>query len=231
YQEIMTLVLFILMALLWFSRDPGFVPGWSALFSEYPGFATDSTVALLIGLLFFLIPAKRLTKTTPTGEIIAFDYSPLITWKEFQSFMPWDIAILVGGGFALADGCEESGLSNWIGNKLSPLGSLPVWLIILISSLMVTSLTEVASNPATITLLLPILSPLAEAIHVNPLYILIPSTLCTSFAFLLPVANPPNAIVFSYGHLKVIDMVKAGLGVNIVGVAVVMLGLEQEANC
>ncbi|XP_061270546.1 solute carrier family 13 member 1 [Bos javanicus] len=225
YQEIVTLVLFIVMALLWFSRDPGFVSGWSALFSEYPGFATDSTVALLIGLLFFLIPAKRLTKTTPTGETVAFDYSPLITWKEFQSFMPWDIAILVGGGFALADGCEESGLSKWIGNKLSPLGSLPVWLIILISSLLVTSLTEVASNPATITLLLPILSPLAEAIHINPLYILLPSTLCTSFAFLLPVANPPNAIVFSYGHLKVMDMVKAGLGVNIVGVAVVMLGM------
>ncbi|MEJ1280867.1 solute carrier family 13 (sodium/sulfate symporters) member 1 [Cricetulus griseus] len=102
---------------------------------------------------------------------VAFDYSPLITWKEFQSFMPWDIAILVGGGFALADGCQ------------------------------------------------------AEAIHVNPLYILLPSTLCTSFAFLLPVANPPNAIVFSYGHLKVIDMVKAGLGVNILGVAVVMLGV------
>ncbi|XP_057360714.1 solute carrier family 13 member 1 isoform X2 [Manis pentadactyla] len=172
YQEVVTLVLFIVMALLWFSRDPGFVSGWSVLFSEYPGFATDSTVALLVGLLFFLIPAKRLTKTTPTGEIVAFDYSPLITWKEFQSFMPWDIAILVGGGFALADGCE------------------------------------------------------AEAIHVNPLYILIPSTLCTSFAFLLPVANPPNAIVFSYGHLKVFDMVKAGLGVNIVGVAVVMLGMS-----
>ncbi|XP_058153284.1 solute carrier family 13 member 1 isoform X2 [Dasypus novemcinctus] len=193
---------------------------------RYPGFATDSTAALIVGLLFFLIPAKILTKTTSTGEIVAFDYSPLITWKEFQSFMPWDIAILVGGGFALADGCEESGLSKWIGNKLSPLGSLPLWLIVLISSLMVTSLTEVASNPATITLLLPILSPLAEAIHVNPLYILIPTTLCTSFAFLLPVANPPNAIVFSYGHLKVTDMVKAGLGVNIIGVAVVMLGMS-----
>ncbi|XP_072821516.1 solute carrier family 13 member 1 isoform X4 [Vicugna pacos] len=192
---------------------------------RYPGFATDSTVALLVGLLFFLIPAKRLTKTTPAGETVAFDYSPLITWKEFQSFMPWDIAILVGGGFALADGCEESGLSKWMGNKLSPLGSLPVWLIILISSLLVTSLTEIASNPATITLILPILAPLAEAIHVNPLYILLPSTLSTSFAFLLPVANPPNAIVFSYGHLKVIDMVKAGLGVNIVGLAVVMLGM------
>lgn len=224
-QEIVTLVLFIIMALLWFSRDPGFVSGWSVLFSEYPGFATDSTVALLVGLLFFLIPAKKLTKTTSAGEIVAFDYSPLITWKEFQSFMPWDIAILVGGGFALADGCEMSGLSKWMANKLSPLGSLPGWLIILISCLLVTSLTEVASNPATITLLLPILSPLAEAIQMNPLYILLPSTLCTSFSFLLPVSNPPNAIVFSYGHLKVIDMVKAGIGVKIVGLAAVMLGM------
>ncbi|XP_054420529.1 solute carrier family 13 member 1 [Pteronotus mesoamericanus] len=225
YQEIITLTLFIVMVLLWFSRDPGFVPGWSVLFTKYSGFASDSSVALLVGLLFFLIPAKKLTKTTRTGEIVAFDYSPLITWKEFQSFMPWDIAILVGGGFALADGCQDSGLSGWIGNKLSPLKTLPVWLIILISSLLVTFLTEVASNAATITLLFPILAPLAETIEVNPLYILLPSTLCTSFAVLLPVANPSNAIVFSYGHLTVMDMVKAGLGIKIMGVAVVMLGM------
>ncbi|KAM5255445.1 solute carrier family 13 member 1 [Ctenodactylus gundi] len=225
YQEVVTLVLFIIMALLWFSREPGFVTGWSALFSAYSGYVTDSTVALVVGLLFFVIPAKTLTKTTPAGENVAFDYTPLITWKEFQTFMPWDIAILVGGGFALADGCQVSGLSQWIGNRLSPLGSLPIWLIILISCLIVTSLTEVASNPATVTILFPILSPLAEAIHVNPLLILLPATLCTSFAFLLPVANPPNAIVFSYGHLRVMDMVKAGLGVNILGVAVVMLGM------
>ncbi|XP_074124215.1 solute carrier family 13 member 1 [Sminthopsis crassicaudata] len=225
FQEIITLVLFIIMALLWFTRDPGFLPGWSSLFPQYSSFVTDSTVALTIGIFFFLIPAKKLTKTTPTGEITAFDYSPLVTWKEFQSFMPWDIAILVGGGFALAEGCKISGLSNWIGQQLTPLGSLPVWSTILISSLLATSLTEVASNPATITLLLPILAPLAEAIHVNPLYILLPCTLCISFAFLLPIANPPNAIVFSYGHLKVTDMVKAGLGVNIIGVAVVMLGI------
>ncbi|XP_020658752.3 solute carrier family 13 member 1 isoform X1 [Pogona vitticeps] len=228
YPEIITLVLFFLMALLWFTRDPGFIPGWASLFPEYRGFATDSTVALIIGLLFFIIPAKTLSRTS-NGEDIAFDYSPLITWKEFQACMPWEIAILVGGGFALADGCEVSKLSAWIGSKLTPLGSLPVWLIILISSLLVTSLTEVASNPATITIALPILAPLAEAIHVNPLYILIPSTLCTSFAFLLPVANPPNAIVFAYGHLTVIDMAKAGLGVNIIGVAVVMLAVMTWA--
>ncbi|XP_042324840.1 LOW QUALITY PROTEIN: solute carrier family 13 member 1 [Sceloporus undulatus] len=224
YPEIVTLVLFFLMALLWFTRDPGFIPGWASFFPEYPGFATDSTAALIIGLLFFIIPAKTLSRTS-NGQNIVFDYTPLITWKEFQACMPWEIAILVGGGFALADGCEVSKLSAWIGSKLTPLGSLPIWLIILISSLIVTSVTEVASNPATITIFLPILAPLAEAIHVNPLYILIPTTLCTSFAFLLPVANPPNAIVFAYGHLTVIDMVKAGLGVNIIGVAVVMLAV------
>ncbi|XP_075784813.1 solute carrier family 13 member 1 isoform X2 [Pelodiscus sinensis] len=228
YPEIITLVLFILMALLWFTREPGFIPGWSSLFPQYPGFATDSTAALIIGLLFFIIPAKSLSRTS-NGENTVFDYTPLITWKEFQSCMPWEITMLVGGGFALAEGCEVSKLSAWIGSKLTPLGSLPMWLIILISSLMVTSVTEVASNPATITIFLPILAPLAEAIHVNPLYVLIPATLCTSFAFLLPVANPPNAIVFSYGHLSVIDMVKAGLGVNIIGVAVVMLAVTTWA--
>ncbi|NXC40096.1 S13A1 protein, partial [Penelope pileata] len=224
YPEIVTFVLFILMTLLWFTRDPGFFPGWSSLFPQYKGYATDSTSALLIGLLFFVIPAKTLSKTS-NGKTTAFGFTPLITWKEFQSCMPWEIAILVGGGFALADGCEVSNLSAWVANKLTPLGSLPLWLVILISCLIVTSVTEVASNPATITIFLPILSPLAEAIHVNPLFILIPATLCTSFAFLLPVANPANAIVFSYGHLTVMDMVKAGLGINIIGVAVVMLAI------
>ncbi|NXN00270.1 S13A1 protein, partial [Sylvia borin] len=224
YPETVTLVLFILMTLLWFTRDPGFIPGWSSLFPKYKSYITDSTAALVIGLLFFIIPAKTLTRTS-NGENTIFGYTPLITWKEFQSCMPWEIAILVGGGFALADGCEVSKLSEWVANKLTPLGSLPLWLIILISCLIVTSVTEVASNPATITIFLPILSPLAEAIHVNPLFILIPATLCTSFAFLLPVANPANAIVFSYGHLTIMDMVKAGLGINIIGVAVVMLGI------
>ncbi|NWU82114.1 S13A1 protein, partial [Onychorhynchus coronatus] len=224
YPEIVTLVLFIIMTILWFTRDPGFIPGWSSLFPKYKSYIMDSTAALVIGVLFFIIPAKTLSRTS-NGENIVSGYTPLITWKEFQSCMPWEIVILVGGGFALADGCEVSKLSEWVASKLSPIGSLPLWLVILISCLIVTSVTEVASNAATITIFLPILSPLAEAIHVNPLFILIPATLCTSFAFLLPVSNPSNAIVFSYGHLTVMDMVKAGLGINIIGVAVVMLAI------
>ncbi|XP_055506882.1 solute carrier family 13 member 1 [Leucoraja erinacea] len=226
YQEIVTLTIFCSMALLWFTRNPGFFPGWSNLFPQYKGFATDSTVALFLGILFFILPAEN-----PASVIKkrGKEYTALITWKEFQSCMPWETSILVGGGFALAKGSEVSGLSLWVGGKLEPLGSLPPWLIVLVSCLIVTSVTEVASNPATITIFLPILIALSEAIHINPLYLLIPSTLCTSFAFLLPVSNPPNAIVFGYGHLTVMDMVKAGLGLNLIGVVVVMVAISTWA--
>ncbi|KFW05327.1 Solute carrier family 13 member 1, partial [Eurypyga helias] len=226
YPEIVTLVLFILMTVLWFTREPGFIPGWSSLFPKYKGYATDSTTALVIGLLFFIIPAKTLSRTS-NGENTVFGYTPLITWKEFQSCMPWEIAILVGGGFALADGCEVSKLSGWVASKLTPLGSLPLWLVILISCLIVTSVTEVASNPATITIFLPILSPLVSITQVGFNHNLLchPCNNTADHAFFAVLSNPANAIVFSYGHLKIMDMVKAGLGINIIGVAVVMLAI------
>ncbi|MCJ8735978.1 hypothetical protein PDJAM_G00253640 [Pangasius djambal] len=216
-QEMITLVIFILMAVLWFVREPGFMPGWASLFPDYPGYATDATVALLLGMLFFIIPSKR-----PTGD----NYDAMISWKEFQACMPWEICLLVGGGFALAEGTKVSGLSTWVAELMTPLGNLPVLAIVTIACLIVTSITEVASNPATITIFLPILAPLAEAINVNPLYMLIPATLSVSFSFLLPVSNPPNAIVFAYGHVKIMDMVKAGLGLNVIGVLSVLLAIS-----
>ncbi|XP_008287800.1 solute carrier family 13 member 1 [Stegastes partitus] len=214
-QEIFTGVVFFVMVLLWLTRSPGFIPGWASLFPHHSGYITDATVALLLGLLFFIVPAYG-----PSRK-----YEAMISWKEFQASMPWKVALLVGGGFALAEGTKESGLSLWVAELLTPLGDLPVLATITVACIIVTTLTEVASNAATITIFLPILSPLAEAIHVNPLYVLIPATLCTSFSFLLPVSNPPNAVVFAYGHISVIDMVKAGLGVNVIGVLAVLLAV------
>ncbi|XP_033470545.1 solute carrier family 13 member 4 isoform X1 [Epinephelus lanceolatus] len=228
YPEVVTGVFFILMTLLWFTREPGFVPGWTSLF-EKKGYRTDATVSVLLGFLLFLIPARRPFSSSscrnPDDESESDPLAPMITWKDFQRLMPWEIVILVGGGYALAAGCKVSGLSVWIGRQLEPMSGLPPWAVTLLACLLVSAVTEFASNPATLTVFLPILSALSETLRINPLHTLIPSTMCVSFGVMLPVGNPPNAIVFSYGHVKISDMVKAGFGVNLIGVAVVMLAI------
>ncbi|XP_068611408.1 solute carrier family 13 member 4 [Brachionichthys hirsutus] len=228
YPEVVTGVFFILMTLLWFTREPGFVPGWTSLF-EKKGYRTDATVSVLLGFLLFLIPARRPFSSSSSSSSSSYSdtgpLAPMITWKDFQRLMPWEIVILVGGGYALAAGCKVSGLSVWIGRQLEPMSGLPPWAVTLLACLLVSAVTEFASNPATLTVFLPILSALSETLHINPLHTLIPATMCVSFGVMLPVGNPPNAIVFSYGHVQIGDMVKAGFGVNLIGVAVVMLAI------
>ncbi|XP_058683846.1 solute carrier family 13 member 4-like [Poecile atricapillus] len=230
YPEMVTGFFFILMTLLWFTREPGFVPGWSSFF-EKKGYRTDATVSVFLGFLLFLIPAKKPCfgkrrkgdgeKSTDINTL-----EPIITWKDFQKTMPWEIVVLVGGGYALAAGCKTSGLSTWIGRQMLSLSSLPYWAVTLLACILVSIVTEFVSNPATITIFLPILCSMSETLLINPLYTLIPVTMCISFAVMLPVGNPPNAIVFSYGHCQIKDMVKAGLGVNLIGLAVVMVAIN-----
>ncbi|XP_009092402.4 solute carrier family 13 member 4 isoform X2 [Serinus canaria] len=230
YPEMVTGFFFILMTLLWFTREPGFVPGWSSFF-EKKGYRTDATVSVFLGFLLFLIPAKKPRfgkrrkgdgeKSTEINRL-----EPIITWKDFQKTMPWEIVVLVGGGYALAAGCKTSGLSTWIGRQMLSLSSLPSWAVTLLACILVSMVTEFVSNPATITIFLPILCSMSETLLINPLYTLIPVTMCISFAVMLPVGNPPNAIVFSYGHCQIKDMVKAGLGVNLIGLAVVMVAIN-----
>uniref|UniRef100_A0A8C2JQ33 Solute carrier family 13 member 4 n=1 Tax=Cyprinus carpio TaxID=7962 RepID=A0A8C2JQ33_CYPCA len=233
YPEVVTGIFFILMTVLWFTREPGFVPGWTSLF-EKKGYRTDATVSVLLGFLLFLIPARKPWPSAFSSENKGDDdddeeeedpLAPMITWKDFQRLMPWEIVILVGGGYALAAGCKVSGLSMWIGRQLEPMSGLPPWAVTLLACLLVSAVTEFASNPATLTVFLPILSALSETLHINPLHTLIPATMCVSFGVMLPVGNPPNAIVFSYGHVQISDMVKAGFGVNLIGVFVVMLAI------
>uniref|UniRef100_A0A8C3QHW8 Solute carrier family 13 member 4 n=1 Tax=Cyanoderma ruficeps TaxID=181631 RepID=A0A8C3QHW8_9PASS len=229
YPEMVTGFFFILMTLLWFTREPGFVPGWSSFF-EKKGYRTDATVSVFLGFLLFLIPAKKpcFGKRRKDGEKSTDinTLEPIITWKDFQKTMPWEIVVLVGGGYALAAGCKTSGLSTWIGRQMLSLSSLPYWAITLLACILVSIVTEFVSNPATITIFLPILCSMSETLLINPLYTLIPVTMCISFAVMLPVGNPPNAIVFSYGHCQIKDMVKAGLGVNLIGLAVVMVAIN-----
>ncbi|NXT21251.1 S13A2 protein, partial [Syrrhaptes paradoxus] len=236
FAEIAVLILFLVLVLLWFTRDPGFIPGWATVLFNKDGtsYVTDATVAIFISVLLFIIPSDfsyNDTDKQPTGSRSKIQAPPaLLDWKTVHQKMAWNIVLLLGGGFALAKGSEESGLSVWLGSQLTPLQQIPHPAIALLMCLLVATFTECASNVATTTLFLPILASMAEAICLNPLYVMLPCTLSASLAFMLPVATPPNAIVFSYGQLKVIDMAKAGFVLNILGVLTITLAINTWAS-
>ncbi|XP_072772907.1 Na(+)/citrate cotransporter isoform X5 [Taeniopygia guttata] len=238
YAEFNILLLFVLLVLLWFSRNPGFVKGWAArLFPGGEKYITDSVPAVFIALLLFILPAHKPKckawnpsmsdpEQTEEDKKKPFLSAPLLDWNVVQRKMPWSIVLLLGGGFALADASANSGLSAWMGHQMTPLGSIPPWSIATVIALITAVITECTSNVATATLFLPIFSSLAESIKIHPLYIMLPATLSASFAFMLPVATPPNAIVFSYGHIHVLDMVKAGIVMNMIAVCCVTLAIN-----
>ncbi|NXS18030.1 S13A2 protein, partial [Mystacornis crossleyi] len=236
FAEIEVSILFVLLVLLWFTREPGFFPGWATvLFNKGDAsYVTDATVSLFISILLFILPSgfshQDRDEEQKGGRAKFRAPPPLLDWKVVQEKMPWNIVFLLGGGFALAKGSEESGLSEWLGTKLTPLQSIPPPAIAFLLCLLIATFTECTSNVATTTLFLPILASMAEAICLNPLYVMLPCTLSASLAFMLPVATPPNAIVFSYGQLRVIDMAKAGVVLNILGVLTITLAINTWAS-
>jgi len=138
-------------------------------------------------------------------------------WKTAER-IPWEILLLFGGGFALASGFKNSGLSLWIGNQLIWLKDINPVIIIVVISTVITFLTEITSNTATASTFLPILGGLAMSTQVNPLLFMLPATISASLAFMLPVATPPNAIVFGTKRVSIIEMSKAGFIMNLVGI-------------
>ncbi len=193
------LVVFALTATAWITRtDPA--GGWSRLF-HVKG-AGDSTVALLACVLLFLIP---------DGE-----GGQMLDW-ETANKIPWGLLILFGGGIAIARGFEVSGLSVALGHGLSGVASWPTVLLILAICLVVTFLTEVTSNTATATLLMPVLAAAAVGAHIKPELLMAPAALSASCAFMLPVATAPNAIVYGTGKVTVARMAREGLALNLLG--------------
>jgi sodium-dependent dicarboxylate transporter 2/3/5 len=214
YEEKAVLILFCLLAALWlFRADIQFgnvvIPGWSRLFSA-PEFINDGTVAIAVSFILFLIPARNEKS------------SRLMNWQTAAK-IPWHIVLLFGGGFALATGFKESGLSLWFGEHLSWMKGMHPLLIILMVSLTVTFLTELTSNTATTEMLLPILAGLSISININPLVLMVPATISASMAFMLPVATPPNAIIFGTDRIKIADMARAGVFLNFVGALMIMV--------
>jgi len=214
YEQKVVAVVFGALALLWLTRaglNIGSVdiPGWSSLFSS-PTYINDGTVAIALSIILFIIPSKN-----DKG-------SRIMDWVT-ASKVPWNIVLLFGGGFALASAFKESGLSIWVGEQLSSIGGLHPIMIIAIIALTMTFLTELTSNTATTEMLLPVLAGLSVTIDVNPLLFMLPATISASMAFMLPVATPPNAIVFGSNKISVIEMAKTGIVLNLIGVIVITL--------
>jgi len=169
----------------------------------------DTLIALIGGVSLFLIPSK-----SRSGSII--------NWDEAVS-LPWGVLLLYGGGLAIAGGFQTTGLAVWIGNQMTLLEGVHLGVIILIIVMLINFLTEITSNLATTAMLLPVFGALATSIGINPFLILVSATIAASCAFMLPVATPPNAVVFGSGKLEIQDMVKTGLWMNLISILVVSL--------
>ncbi len=216
YEEKVVLAVFATTAVLWVFRRPldlGIltVPGWSELL-PFPSLIDDGTIAVAMALILFFIPTR--SADAPTATILSI---PVVRK------MPWGIVLLFGGGFALAKGIQSTGLSDFIGGRFTGLEGVSPLLMILAICLVITFLTELTSNTATTEMVLPILAAVAVAVQVNPLMLMIPATLAASHAFMMPVATPPNAIVFGSERVTGPDMARAGLVINFVGIAVVTI--------
>ncbi len=201
--EVRTLVVFTITAFLWMTRQQPW-GGWSA-WSGMTG-ANDASVALLAVVALFAISDGQGAR--------------LLDW-ESATRIPWGILILFGGGITIANAFVSSGLSRQLGDVLAAAGQLPQVVLIGTICLAVTFLTEVTSNTATATLLMPILAAAAVATGKDPRLLMIPATFSASFAFMLPVATPPNAIVFASDKLVVREMAQEGFVLNLLGVVAV----------
>ncbi len=196
------LTVFVLVAASWLIRGLIDIPALK--------FVTDSSIAIAGALILFMIP-----NDIKKGEF-------LLDWKTAKN-IPWDIMILFGGGFALANGFASSGLTEWIANQLIALQGMNLIVIVFMVVLLVIFLTEVTSNTATSSLLIPVMGAFAVAMSVHPLNLMVAVALSASFAFMLPVATPPNAIVFSSRQITIPQMATTGIVLNIIGSILITL--------
>ena len=178
------------------------LPGWNGLFN---GNVDDGTIAVTLAMLLFLIPAKDKTKGC------------VMNWEDTAK-LPWGIALLFGGGFALAQGMQDSMLDIFLGEQFKVLSGLPPVLLIAGVCAGMTALSEVATNIAAVEMTLPIFAATAVAIKLNPLYLMVPATVGASFGFMLPVATAANAIAFGTQKITMNQMVRTGFLLDVLGV-------------
>ena len=199
YEEKIIAIIFALAGFCWITR--------SFLLQSILPVLDDTIIAISFGLILFVISSKAKTNT-------------LLNWKDTIQ-LPWGVIILFGGGMAIAKAFEISGLAIWLGELMTTLNALPFFILIIFLIAAVNFLTEITSNLATTAMILPVLASLAFEIGVHPFGIMIGAAVAASCAFMLPVATPPNAIVFGSGYLKIPDMVSRGIVLNIFSIILI----------
>ena len=195
YEEKLVALIFTLTAIAWVTRD---------ILKLIIPVIDDTIIVMISALIIFLLPTNDKKRR-------------LINWEE-ASKLPWGILLLFGGGMALASGFKESGLALWIGTQMTLLDGINLFLFVFILIASVNFLTEITSNLATTAMLLPILYPMAMTIDVHPFILMVSAAVAASCAFMLPVATPPNAVVFGSGYLRIPDMVRVGIWMNVLSI-------------
>ena len=216
FEERVILAVFAATAVLWVFRAPIVIggltiPGWSGLL-PYGHLIDDGTVAIAMAGILFLVPAR--SPGAPSRTVMG---------PDVVRGLPWNIVLLFGGGFALAHGFQVTGLARFIGGGFGGLGSVPPVVLILVICLSITFLTELTSNTATTEMVLPIFAAVAVSTGLHPLLLMIPATLSASCAFMMPVATPPNAVVFGSDRVRISEMARVGLVLNLLGAVIITL--------
>ncbi|MEX5298137.1 DASS family sodium-coupled anion symporter [Kocuria sp. CPCC 205292] len=208
--EKIVLGVFVAAAFLWIV--PGLLSGIGDIGEQLPwlGLFDDTVVAIGAGVVLFLLPGDRQGNMT-------------LEWKDAEEGLPWGVLLLFGGGLSLAAAVAGTGLDAWFGAQVTGLGALPIVLLLAAVVTIVLLLTEITSNTATAATFIPILGGVAVGIGVDPMTLLIPAALAATCAFMLPVGTPPNAIVYATGQVKITEMVRGGIVLNIVGVILITL--------
>ena len=235
-HEAQVLLLFIVLILLWFFKSPHFMVGWADLFESDTSRGMVVTVgsaspAILTCILLFILPQSYDFWPFAPWSHAMTNAPSLITWRLIETKMCWGVIFLLGGGFALADASQKSGLSTLLVAQLNTLelNTLPIWLVNFIIAMMTVTITNIASNTATANVLVPILAEMAVTLCINPIYLTLPAGIACSYAFALPVATAPNAIVFGHSSMKTSDMMKAGFPMNFVCVTIICICINTYA--
>lgn len=211
YHECAVLLCLILLLCLWFFRTPEFIYGWQD-FLKPAKEVTDSAPAYMVILLLCILPAKV--------PITKENKSRLVEWEVVEKRIPWDILLLQGAGLAMAAASDSSGLTRWLGTQFAVLNFMPSPVVCYLISLITAFMSEIICNSSLAAMLLPVMANLAEQLHVNPLYLMLPITFAATLTFTLPIASGPNAIAYKTGKLKLTDMFKTGILANILTVSI-----------